>query len=104
MNHFFVWNDRLGIPLPELHQEWERFGEAERTAIVTHWELIRGTIPDRVKAFETIINAKQAQLFEEDNFERSCDINSDIAEYASRINDLLIWYRMNQDIDHKRHS
>ncbi|SDX18812.1 hypothetical protein [Paenibacillus sp. CF384] len=104
MNQFFSWNDRLGIPLPALHQEWDMYSEKERTFIVTEWEIIRGTIPERVIAFEAVINVKQIQLFEEENFERSCTINSDIAELASRINDLHIWYRMNQEIENKRHS
>ncbi|MBM7565456.1 hypothetical protein [Paenibacillus sacheonensis] len=104
MNHYFTWDDRLGISLPTLHQEWERFSEAERTYIVTQWEGIRGTIPERVIAIERVINAKQAELFEEEDFERSCGINSDIADLASRINDLHIWYRMNQDVESKRHS
>ncbi|WP_308638728.1 hypothetical protein [Paenibacillus silvisoli] len=104
MNHYFTWNDRLGIPLPLLEQDWEMYSQADRTAIVTEWEIIRGTIPDRVFAFEADINRKQAQLFEEESFERSCTLNSDIAELASRINDLHIWYRMNQEIEMKRHS
>ncbi|SFI94023.1 hypothetical protein SAMN02799624_02781 [Paenibacillus sp. UNC496MF] len=104
MNRYFAWDDRLGIPLPALRLAWEQYGEAERTSIVTQWEIIRGTIPDRVMAFERVINAKQTELFEEEDFERSCGINADIAELASRINDLHIWYRMNQDIENKRHS
>lgn len=104
MNHYFVWNDRLGISLPSLHQEWELYSEEERTFIVTQWEIIRGTIPDRVFAFERIITLKQAALFEEEDFELSCILNSDIAELASRINDLHIWYRTNQEIENKRHS
>jgi hypothetical protein len=104
VNHHFIWDDRLGISLPQLHLEWEQYSEAERTFIVTLWEDIRGRIPDRVIAFERLINAKQAELFEEDDFERSCGINSDIADLASRINDLHIWYRMNQEIETKRHS
>ncbi|QHW30598.1 hypothetical protein GZH47_06855 [Paenibacillus rhizovicinus] len=104
MNHYFSWDDRLGISLPTLNQEWEQYNEAEQTFIVTQWEDIRGTIPDRVIALERVINVKQAELFEEEDFERSCCINSDIADLASRINDLHIWYRMNQELDNKRHS
>ncbi|QHT60158.1 hypothetical protein GXP70_09525 [Paenibacillus lycopersici] len=104
MNHYFTWDDRLGISLPDLELEWEQYSESERMAIVAKWETIRGTIPDRVIAFERIINVKQAELFEEEDFERSCGINSDIADLASRINDLHIWYRINQEIENKRHS
>ncbi|AZN40259.1 hypothetical protein [Paenibacillus albus] len=104
MNQYFAWDDRLGISLPTLYQDWELYSEEVRTFIVTQWEIIRGTIPDRVFAFERIINVKQAQLFEEEDFELSCTINSDIAELASRINDLHIWYRTNQEVENKRHS
>lgn len=54
--------------------------------------------------FERIINHKQNELYEEDDFEESCRINAEIAEYASRINDLHIWYRTNQELDSRRHS
>ncbi len=45
MNHFFIWNERLGIPLPELDRSWELFREEEQTFIVTQWEIIRGSNP-----------------------------------------------------------
>lgn len=104
MNQYFTWNERLGISLPELDRSWELFREEEQTFIVTQWEIIRGSIPDRVFALERLINARQAELYEEEDFETSCGINSDIAELASRINDLHIWYRINQEIESRRHS
>ncbi|WP_229750336.1 hypothetical protein [Paenibacillus nasutitermitis] len=104
VDDIFRWNERLGIALPELQQEWEGYSEQVRAAIVTQWEIIRGTIPDRVFAYERLIHVKQAELFEEEDFETSCCINSEIAELASRINDLHIWYRINQEIEPRRHS
>jgi len=104
VNPYFFFNERLGIALPELKREWETYSEIERAAIVERWEIIRGSIPDRVMGFERLINLKQAQLFDEENFECSCRLNSDIADLASRINDLHIWYRMNQEIEPRRHS
>ncbi|MFB9326019.1 hypothetical protein ACFFSY_08855 [Paenibacillus aurantiacus] len=104
MNHVFVFNERLGIALPTLTREWDGYSEAERTAIVEQWETIRGRIPDLVVRFEVLINEKQALLCEEDDFERSCLLNSDIAELASRINDLHIWYRIDQEIEPRRHA
>ncbi|QYR20358.1 hypothetical protein KZ483_21450 [Paenibacillus sp. sptzw28] len=104
VNQFFIWNERLGIALPELNREWECYNDQEQADIVTRWEVIRGTIPDRVFALERLINTKQAQLNEEEDFETSCTINADIAELASRINDLHIWYRINQEIETRRHS
>jgi hypothetical protein len=100
----FEWNERLLIALPVLKVDWEHYDSAEQMDIVEQWELIRGTIPDRVMEFERIINHKQNELYEEDDFEESCRINAEIAEYASRINDLHIWYRANQELDSRRHS
>ncbi|GLX69269.1 hypothetical protein [Paenibacillus glycanilyticus] len=100
----FEWNERLRLALPVLEADWEQYSALEQSDIVEQWELIRGTIPDRVMEFERIINRKQEELFEEDNFEESCRLNTEIAEYASRINDLLIWYRTNQELDSRRHT
>ncbi|MFF2481559.1 hypothetical protein [Paenibacillus sp. NPDC058071] len=100
----FQWNERLRIALPVLEGEWESYGTREQSEMVERWELIRGAIPDRIMEFERIINVKQAELFEEENFAESCRINAEIAEYASRINDLHIWYRVNQQLDSRRHS
>ncbi|MGZ9582963.1 hypothetical protein [Paenibacillus marinisediminis] len=96
-------NERLGIPLPELNEPWENLSLQEQSSLLEMWEQIRGRIPDRIKAIEQIIIHKQNELFHEENFEQSCKLNSDIAEYASIINDLHIWYRTQQDIDAKFH-
>ncbi|WP_054024156.1 hypothetical protein [Bacillus sp. FJAT-28004] len=100
----FVWNERLRIHIPVLEMEWEQYAAAVQLTIVLQWELIRGTIPDRVKEFEMFINEKQAELFEEDSFEQSCILNYEIADYASRINDLHIWYRLEQQLEPRWHS
>ncbi|WP_424766768.1 hypothetical protein [Paenibacillus sp. sgz302251] len=100
----FEWNERLRIRIPVLESEWEQYELSEQLAIVEQWELVRGSIPDHVMEFEQLINVKQAQLFEEDSFEQSCILNYEIADYASRINDLLIWYRIDQQVESRRHS
>ncbi|MCR2803255.1 hypothetical protein [Paenibacillus soyae] len=100
----FVWNERLLIHLPSLERDWEEHTRAEQAELIERWELIRGRIPDLILHFEQVINTKQAELYEEDSFERSCVLNYEIAEFASRINDLQIWYRMNQDLESRRHS
>ncbi|WP_138753273.1 hypothetical protein [Paenibacillus sinopodophylli] len=105
MNAFrFDWNERLRIRIPVLDMEWERYKAAEQLVIVEQWELIRGTIPERVIEFEQLINRKQLELFEEESFEKSCILNYEIADYASRINDLHIWYRIDQQLESRRHS
>ncbi|MEV5028707.1 hypothetical protein [Paenibacillus sp. LPE1-1-1.1] len=105
MNAFrFDWNERLRIHIPVLDMEWEHYAANVQLEIVERWEWIRGTIPDRVMEFEQIINKKQAELFEEESFEQSCILNYEIADYASRINDLHIWSRIDQQLESRRHS
>jgi len=98
----FRYDERLGIPLPVMEREWEEFSEAEQAQILLLWEQIRGSIPDRVKHFEEHIKLKLEQLNQEEDFAASCRLNADIAELASRINDLHIWYRVNQTIADRR--
>ncbi|MDF1508742.1 hypothetical protein PZE06_11120 [Robertmurraya sp. DFI.2.37] len=104
MNEFFRQDNRLGIPIPHLSQSWEDYSVENQQAILFNWEKIRGKIPDRIAELEKIINQKQAALSDEGNFERSCQLNSEIAELASIINDLWLWYRTHQDIGSKVHQ
>ena len=99
MNNLFVYNDRLGIALPALVKEWDEYEQHIQEQILVEWESIRGSIPDRIKSLEVIINRKQDELSCENDFDRSCELNFEIAELASIINDLWIWYRTNQDIN-----
>ncbi|OXM84143.1 hypothetical protein [Paenibacillus rigui] len=98
MTWAFVIDDRLGIPLPQLDLEWEQYSDRDRSEILLRWEEIRGTIPDQVKRLEQIIIKKQGQLNVEENFKLSCELNSEIAELAATINELHLWFRVNQDI------
>ncbi len=93
----FTYDSRLGIPLPSLQREWELYSDSERAAILLYWETVRGAIPDRIKGFEANIIGSQSRLDQEDNFVESCRLNWEIAEFASRINDLQIWFRLNQE-------
>ena len=98
MEQYFLFNSRLGIPLPAIKGNWDEYEVETQHAILLHWERIRGSIPDRIAELENTINLKQAQLSDESNFIRSCELNSEIAELASMINDLWLWYRTHQDI------
>jgi hypothetical protein len=102
----FDWNERLGIAVPALTRDWRDMSRSQQTSVLAVWETIRGTIPDHVKRFEEQIKVKQDELFEEDNFAVSCRLNGDIAELASRINDLHIWFRTQQDLEEatRRHG
>ncbi|TDF95843.1 hypothetical protein [Paenibacillus piri] len=98
MSWKFIIDGRLGIPLPHLEKEWEEYTENERSLILLRWEEIRGTIPEQIKRLERVIIQKQNQLNVEDNFKLSCRLNSEIAELAGTINELHLWFRVNQDV------
>lgn len=99
MRYQFIQNDRLGIPLPTLDLEWEVYTAEERADILLTWEEIRAKIPDRIIQLEAVISKKQTQLSQEENFVISCELNSEIHELASIINDLNIWFRVQQEYE-----
>jgi hypothetical protein len=103
MEEHFSFDHRLGIFIPNLIVEWDQYNKETQQYILFHWEQIRGSIPDRIFELEEIINKKQAQLSDESNFPRSCELNSEIAALASIINDLWLWYRANQNLSAKAH-
>jgi hypothetical protein len=102
-NHF-VWDEKLGISVPSLNNTWEAYDKSDQAVILLQWEKIRGTIPDRITEIEKQINTLQDQLSIEENFELSCELNEKIASQASIINDLWLWYRLNQQVTSKIHG
>lgn len=100
---FFQMDGRLGLLVPALQKEWDAYTKDEQEQIICIWEQIRGSIPDLIKDREAIINRKQAALEQEDDFIKSCELNAQIAENASIINDLWLLYRTNQDISSRMH-
>ncbi|KAB2338831.1 hypothetical protein F7731_04585 [Cytobacillus depressus] len=103
MVEYFTHDERLGISIPSFDWNWGQYPEHVQQTILYQWEKIRGKIPDRIAELEEFINMKQAQLSDEGNFIKSCELNSEISELASIINDLWLWYRTNQDISEKVH-
>ena len=103
MKFEFVYDERLGIDLPLLHEDWGRLTAAERAELLHDWERIRGRIPDRIQQLERIIIEKQNRLNVEDDFPQSCRLNTDISELASCITDLHLWFRADQDVSDKGH-
>ena len=102
MNHLFEFNERLGIFIPTLLKEWDEYEKNKQEQILVQWDHIRGMIPDRIKALEVMINLKQDELSDENDFVQSCKLNSEIADLASIINDLWLWYRLNQDLSEEK--
>ncbi|WP_062199194.1 hypothetical protein [Massilibacterium senegalense] len=104
MEYQFIEDVRLGIALPELNTEWENLSIQTQEQLLAKWEDIRGSIPDRIFELEVIINKKQAELDNEEDFESSCRLNWEIADLASTINDLWLWFRANNNISVKMHQ
>ncbi|OLO40249.1 hypothetical protein BTR23_07080 [Alkalihalophilus pseudofirmus] len=104
MDFKFIYDKRLGIEIPHLYKDWDEYTFSTQTEILLRWEQNRGSIPDRIADLEVQINQKQAALNNEENFPKSCELNSDISELASIINDLWIWYRINQNVTDKVHQ
>ncbi|PYI56415.1 hypothetical protein [Paenibacillus flagellatus] len=103
MKYEFTYDERLGIELPVLHVEWDALTEAEQSRLLHDWERIRGRIPDRIMQLERSIVDKQNRLNGEDDFPASCRLNTEIAELASCITDLHLWFRADQDVSVKGH-
>ncbi|MEH7373828.1 hypothetical protein [Neobacillus drentensis] len=104
MKEYFSFDDRLGIELPDLTMELADYSIETQEDILLYWEQVRGSIPDRIGELEIQINQKQALLSNESNFPRSCQLNTEIAELASIINDLWLWYRANEVLSTKVHQ
>jgi hypothetical protein len=104
MSYQFEFDQRLGISLPVLDKEWNQYTTKEQTQILYEWEDHRSDIPARIKQIEKIIEQKLHELNNEDNFVRSCELNSEISQLASAINDLNIWFRIQEETNTKIHN
>jgi hypothetical protein len=97
MEEYFFQDERLGIQIPDMEKRWSDYNKSTQQTILFQWERIRGQIPDRIACLEKEINHKLDELSEENDFMRSCRLNHEVAELASVINDLWIWYRTHED-------
>ncbi|MCV9888849.1 hypothetical protein [Metabacillus halosaccharovorans] len=102
MSDYFTYDQRLKIKVPQLTKSWTAYNLQTQNKILTEWERIRGSIPDRIGELEAEINNKQEALNIEEDFNRSCELNHEISELASIINDLWIWFRTTQRISNAK--
>ncbi len=49
MKKYFIYNEHLGIEVPNIQDEWEDISEQAQHSILLKWEQVRGKIPDRIK-------------------------------------------------------
>lgn len=90
----FVLDERLGIQIPVQHREWFEYTRSEQVELIERWETIRARIPDRVKALEEIIEGRQIQIADEEDWDRVVELYEDVFRNASIINDLNNWMRL----------
>ncbi|WP_025028312.1 hypothetical protein [Caldalkalibacillus mannanilyticus] len=93
----FIYNERLGIELPTFNTDWELLTPEEQHQVIFKWETIRATIPDRIAALERMIAEREGQLQVEDNFPIFCRLSAEISDYASRVIDLNLWFRTQEE-------
>lgn len=99
LKEYFLYDSRLGISVPSLQKDLDQYSQKSQQSILFRWERIRGRIPDRISELEQEITQKLTELSDEHDFMRSCRLNNEIAELASIINDLWIWYRTHDEVN-----
>jgi hypothetical protein len=102
LEDYFSLDTRLGIPIPSPQKDLDHYCEKTQHAILLYWEGIRGRIPDRISLIEEEITNKLTEMSNEHDFKRTCHLNNEIAELASIINDLWIWYRKHEPITDRK--
>jgi len=100
----FHYNERLGIELPIFYTQWENLTKEEQHHVIFRWEKIRSSIPDRIKELEIMIAERENKLQVEDHFQTFCQLSAEISDYASRIIDLNLWFRTQEEATSKVHS
>lgn len=94
----FQQNERLGIPLPEFIIPFEEHPRSIQEQILAEWESIRAIIPDQILAFEIEIEQRLKTIGEEDNWDTVVELFNEISEFASRINELNLWQRIDPSL------
>lgn len=97
---FFRLDHRLGIELPDLSVPFEDLPEDEQESIIADWETIRARIPEQIMKFEHIIEDLLQQVHEEVDWDIIAAHFADISDYASRINELNTWRRVDPTMPH----
>lgn len=103
MKELFIYDERLGISIPDLNLEWDEYTKGEQQQILVNWENIREASRTASRNWNPPLTESSFGSPTSD-FAKSCQLNSEIAELASIINDLWLWYRANQGVTEKMHN
>ncbi|MCF8565780.1 hypothetical protein LLE49_13735 [Alicyclobacillus tolerans] len=91
---FFNLDARLGIEVPDLSVAFEDLPTEDRERILVHWEAIRARIPEQIMKFEHVIEDLLKAVHHEEDWDTIAAYFSEISDYASRINELNTWRRI----------
>jgi hypothetical protein len=88
----FRYDERLNLPLPLLHVEYEELPEAARQEFELKCQEICSLIPERIKELERLYLARYDQLWDVENEESFLKLNDEMNELSRTICDLNLLY------------
>jgi hypothetical protein len=95
---YFRFNRRLGIELPDPDMPFENLPRDEQEAVLMHWETLKPAIANRIRDFERRIEDLLFQIHLEDDWDAVVQHFDKITEYASCINELNSWLRVDPQL------
>ncbi|MCL6446121.1 MAG: hypothetical protein K6T83_22200 [Alicyclobacillus sp.] len=94
----FRFDSRLGIELPDFPRPFEDMPQADQEEDLVRWETIRARIPEQIMKFEAIIEDLLQQVHHEEDWDIIAAHFAQISDFASRINELNTWRRVDQSL------
>lgn len=94
----FRRDERLGIDLPDFQEPFEELSLEDQEDIIIRWETIRARIPEQIMRFEHVIEDILDSVHREEDWDTIAAYFTEIADYASRINELNTWRRVDQGL------
>lgn len=94
----FRRDERLGIDLPDFTVPFEQLDVTDQEDVLIRWETVRARIPEQIMRFENVIEDLLAAVHEEEDWDVIAMHFAEISDYASRINELNTWRRVDQGL------
>lgn len=94
----FRRDPRLGIDLPDFVVPFEEMSVSDQEDVLIRWETIRARIPDQIMRFEQVIGDILTAVHHEEDWDVIAAYFTEISDYASRINELNTWRRVDQSL------
>jgi len=96
----FYEDERLGMEIPQFDDvPFESLPLDDQEHILVRWESIRARIPDRIMHFEHVIEELLQLVHHEEDWDIIASYFAEISDYASRINELNTWRRVDPSLE-----